>query len=197
MQKDMTAHRARKKWNHHHSQVDGVSKPAKVLAENLHLLPRCGSVLDLACGRGGNALYLAEKTRLSVDAWDISDVAVDRVKSEAKIRGLSINTQVRDVSLHPPKPNSFDVIVVTHFLDRALVPALADALCLGGLLLYQTFTQTAVSRGGPSNPNMRLSEGELLELFQHLRLRVYREEGTLGDVKQGWRNLAMLVAEKT
>lgn len=193
---DMTSHETRKKWNHRHSQADGIGEPANVLIENLHLLPQSGSILDLACGRGGNALYLAEKTRLSIDAWDISDVAVDRVESEAKVRGLSVNTQVRDISLNPPKPNSFNAIVVTHFLDRALAPALIDALCLGGLLFYQTFTQTAVSRGGPSNPKMCLGEGELLKLFQQLRLRVYREEGVLGDVKRGWRNLAMLVAEK-
>jgi len=196
MQKDIVDDKVREKWNGRHRQMDGAGKPAKVLTENLHLLPLAGNALDLACGRGGNALYLAKNTRLSVDAWDISDVAIDRVKSEANNRGLAINAQVRNISLHPPKPNSFDLIVVTHFLDRALVPALMDALCSGGLLFYQTFTQTAVSHEGPSNPGMRLKDNELLELFQPLCLRVYREEGLCGNVKQGWRNLALLVAEK-
>ena len=188
--------KVREKWNYRHSQADGFSQPAKVLEENLHLLPLSGNVLDLACGRGGNALYLAEKNKLSVDAWDISDVAIDRVVSEANGRGLSVNAQVRDVSQHPPRPSSFDAIIVTHFLDRALAPALVDALSPGGMLFYQTFTRAAVGNGGPSNPEMRLADNELLELFHGLRLRVYREEGVLGDVKQGWRNLAMLVAEK-
>ncbi len=196
MQKDTLNNKAREKWNCRHAQADTVIKPARVLTENLHLLPLVGNALDLACGRGGNAFCLAEKTKLSVNAWDISDVAIDKIRSEAKVRGLAINAQVKDVSCQPPKPNSFDVIVVTHFLDRSLVPALMDALCLGGVLFYQTFTQTAVSHEGPSNPEMRLEDNELFELFKPLRICVYREEGMLGDVKQGWRNLAMLVAEK-
>jgi len=196
MQKETIDNKVREKWNHRHGQADGISKPARVLVENLHLLPLNGHALDLACGRGGNAFYLAEKTKLNVDAWDISDIAIDRVRSEANAREQTINTQVRDISLHPPESNSFDVIVVTHFLDRDLAPALMDALCLGGLLFYQTFTQTAVSNEGPSSPAMRLKDNELLKLFQPLCVRAYREEGLLGDVKQGWRNLAMLVAEK-
>ncbi len=196
MQKDIIDDKVREKWNCRHSQANDAGKPAKVLVENLHLLPLGGNALDLACGRGGNAFCLAEKTRLSVDAWDISDVAIDRVGSEANSRGLTVNAQVRNISLHPPKPDSFDLIVVTHFLDRALVPALIGALRPGGLLFYQTFTQTAVSHEGPSNPGMRLKDNELLELFQPLCVRVYREEGLLGNVKQGWRNLALLVAEK-
>jgi len=196
MQQETIDAKVREKWNLHHGLADGVGNPPKVLTENLHLLPSNGNVLDLACGRGGSALYLAEKTNLSVDAWDISDVARDRVKSEATRRGLLINTQVRNISLHPPKPNSFNVILVTHFLDRALAPALMDALSPGGLLFYQTFIQNSVSDSGPSTPALRLEDNELLKLFQPLRVRVYREEGRLGDIQQGWRDLALLVAEK-
>jgi len=196
MQKITTDNKVREKWDRKHAQAKGTAQPAKVVTENLHLLPLNGSVLDLACGQGGNALYLAEKTKLSINAWDISNIAIDRVRSEANMRGLTINAQVKDVLSQPPKSNDFDVIVVTHFLDRNLMPALMDALCLGGVLLYQTFTQTAVSHGGPSSLDMRLRDNELLELFQPLRVRAYREEALLGDVKQGWRNLALLVAEK-
>jgi len=196
MPKETAEDRIREKWNQRHGYVDGVSQPAKVLTENLHLLPPSGKVLDLACGLGGNALYLAENTKLSVDAWDISDVAIERVRSEAAARGLTVNAQVKNVSLLPLKPNSFNVIVVTHFLERDLAPVLIDALCPGGVLFYQTFTQTSVSDEGPSSPAMRLEDNELLKLFRPLCVRVYREEGLLGDVKQGWRDLAMLVAEK-
>ncbi len=196
MQEETPDDKIRKRWNQRHRQAEGSSRPAKVLEENLHLLPPTGNVLDLACGRGGNALYLAEKTRLSVDAWDISDIAIDNIISEANSRGLPVTARVRNVSQHPPTPNSFRAIIVTHFLDRALAPALIDALSPGGVLFYQTFIRAAVGDGGPSNPEVRLADNELLELFHGLRLRVYREEGRLGDLKQGWRNLAMLVAEK-
>ncbi len=196
MQKITIDNKAQEKWNCKHAQLEGVAQPAKIVTENLHLLPAKGSLLDLACGQGVNALYLAEKTKLSINAWDISNIAIDRVRSEANVRGLTINAQVKDVLSQPPKPNQFDVIVVTHFLDRNLMPTLMDALRLGGVLFYQTYTQTAVSHGGPSNPKMRLKDNELLELFRPLRVRAYQEEAMLGDVKQGWRNLALLVAEK-
>ena len=184
-----------KKWNRRHRQVEGLGSPARVLTENLHLLPARGDALDLACGRGVNALLLAE-AGLAVQAWDISRVAIDRLMEEAGARGLAIRASVRDVTRRPPEPASFDVILVSHFLDRGIAPALIDALRPGGLLFYQTFTRDAVSDSGPSSPGMRLGENELLALFRPLRLRVYREEGRLGDTGRGWRDRAMLVAEK-
>jgi hypothetical protein len=42
----------------------------------------------------------------------------------------------------------------------------------------------------------RLAPQELLTLFHPLRLLVYREEGNVGDTMRGWRNEALLVAQK-
>jgi hypothetical protein len=42
-----------------------------------------------------------------------------------------------------------------------------------------------------------LGENELLKLFTGLRLRVYREEGSIGDTSAGLRNEAMLVAQQS
>ena len=70
------------------------------------------------------------------------------------------------------------------------------ALKPGGLLFYQTYSQAAVSDAGPSSANFRLDDNELLKLFATLKVRVYREERLLGDIKSGWRDMAMLVAEK-
>jgi tellurite methyltransferase len=52
-----------------------------------------------------------------------------------------------------------------------------------------------VSDMGPSSPHFRLGRNELLALFDGLIVRVYREEGTLGDVRVGLRDEAMLVAQ--
>ncbi|VAX09009.1 hypothetical protein MNBD_GAMMA26-2247 [hydrothermal vent metagenome] len=184
------------KWNQRHSQADGFGYPARVLTENLHLLPTHGKALDLACGRGANTLCLAENTNLAVHAWDISNIAIERLREEAGARDLSIHTEVKNVTQQVIAPSSFDMILVCHFLERSLAPALIDALRPEGLLFYQTFTRDNVNDSGPSNPAMRLGDNELLELFGSLSLRVYREEQRLGAVNQGWRDLAMLVAEK-
>jgi 2-polyprenyl-3-methyl-5-hydroxy-6-metoxy-1,4-benzoquinol methylase len=152
--------------------------------------------LDLACGLGGNALLLAE-AGLMVSAWDLSPVAIERLRIRALERGLAnLQAEIRDVVERPPAGESFDVIVVTRYLERRLVPALIAAVKPGGLLFYQTFTHIAVSHRGPDNQAFRLADNELLRLFKDLAIRFYREENRLGDLREGHRDVAMLVAER-
>jgi len=184
-----------RKWDRRHRDADGPGAVAGVLAENIHLLPAEGDALDLACGRGANAIRMAQ-AGLRVTAWDWSAVAIERLNSAAREQRVSIAAEVHDVIALPPEPVSFDLILVGYFLERALAPALMQALRPGGLLMYQTFSVNAVSDNGPSNPAFRLQENELLELFQPLRVRFYREEGRLGNCRSGIRDIAMLVAEK-
>ncbi len=183
-----------RKWDRLHAADGGndAPRPARVLTDNLHLLPATGAALDLACGRGGNALQLAA-AGLDTFAWDISAVALGQVARRAATAGARIHSECRDVVACPPAPSSFDVIVVSHFLDRSLAPHLVAALRPGGLLYYQTFTRAAVDASGPGNPLYRLAPNELLQLFSGLRVLVYREEGLAGDTGRGWRNEAMLV----
>lgn len=184
------------KWDRIHAANDSPApRAAAVLAENMHLLPRTGLALDLACGRGGNALLLA-RAGLETAAWDFSPVALDRLRWHAIAAGVAIATECRDVTAAPPPPASRDIIVVSHFLNRELAPHLAAALRPGGLLYYQTFLRAAVDANGPSNPDYRLGTNELLQLFSGLQVLVYREEGTVGDTSRGWRNEAMLVGRK-
>jgi SAM-dependent methyltransferase len=187
----------REMWDKRHADADKRPSAAEVLKRNLHLLPLNGKALDLACGLGGNALTLAAHG-LETVAWDISSVAIERLNAYAVNEGLTnLSAQVRDVEQLPPPPASFDLIIVSYYLERALIPNLIDALLPGGLIYYQTFTQAAVSSLGPSNPAFRLADNELLELFSSLKLCYYREENRLGNLHQGIRDVAMLVAEKT
>lgn len=183
------------KWDARYRTADVLGDPAKVLTENAHLLPSTGQALDLACGLGAGAIMLA-RHGLSVDAWDISSVAIERLAEAAGSERLAIRSEVRDVEASPPEPAGYDVILVSHFLLRAMAGPLIDALKPGGLLFYQTYTRLSVSDHGPSNPAYRLADNELLELFSSLKLRFYREEGRLGDWRQGCRDIAMMVAEK-
>ena len=95
----------REKWNDRYRAVTGERQASRVLRENLHLLPRDGRALDLACGLGGNALLLAEQG-LEVDAWDIADVPVAALQAMASKRRLPVKAQVRDVEVHPPGPEN-------------------------------------------------------------------------------------------
>lgn len=171
------------------------AEPAPVLADFAHLLPGSGTALDLACGLGGNAVFLA-RHGLATWAWDSSPAAIDRLAAFAREAGLPLAAEARDVVARPPEPGRFDVIAVSRFLERELAPALAAALRPGGVLFYQTFTRTRVSDRGPGTDRFRLADNELLGLFGELRVLVYREEGRVGDVSRGLRDEAQLVACK-
>jgi len=184
------------KWNKLYSESGGAPVAvAAVLEENEHLLPTTGNALEIACGRGANALFLA-RNGLTALAWDISSVAVEQINRRAQSESLHLIAEVRDVANDPPPSDSFDVVVVTHFLDRGLVPRIVAALKENGLLFYQTFTRSRVGARGPQNEEYRLADNELLDLFAALKVVVYREERALGDCSRGFRDEAMLVGQK-
>lgn len=190
----MNDHELRRKWDSRYAAGAGAAAaPLEVLAENAHLLPTAGRGLDLASGRGGSALFLA-RHGLETLAWDLSPVAVAALRAEAA--ALPLTAEVRDVVANPPPPSAFDVICVGHFLERDLCKRIAAALRPGGLLFYQTFTRERVDDSGPSTERYRLAPNELMALFPGLLVRVYREEGRLGDTRRGFRNRAQLVAQR-
>ncbi|MCB1734127.1 MAG: class I SAM-dependent methyltransferase [Gammaproteobacteria bacterium] len=163
-----------------------------VLQDHAYLLPSTGEALDIACGLGGNALLLAEHG-LRTRAWDIAPSAIDALNAVAR-PGLS--AEARDVMTDPPEADSFDVIVVSRYLERALCPAIAAALRPGGLLFYQTFVREAVDDTGPRTAAFRLEPGELLSLFAGLQVVHYTDLACIGDTAQGLRNEAQLIAQR-
>lgn len=174
---------------------DALPSPAAVLRDYVHLLPSQGRALDLACGRGGNALLLA-RAGLAVDAWDLSAVAIGQLAAAAAREGLAVATQVRDVVAEPPPPACYDAITVGYFLDRRIAPAIVTALQPGGLLFYQTFGPERVGDRGPRNPAYRLETGELLRLFAQLRVHLYREDGVAGDPARGLRGEVQFIGAR-
>jgi 2-polyprenyl-3-methyl-5-hydroxy-6-metoxy-1,4-benzoquinol methylase len=195
----------RKKWNERYEQVYVPNQIVDVLELNLHLLPPQGKSLDLACGLGGNALRLAE-LGFESHAWDISDAAIEKVQEFARERHLNIVARQCDISQQNIQETlyneGFDIIVVSHFLLRDIIPILIAALKPGGLIFYQTFIEEQInvehqqSNSGPTNKSFRLKKNELLQLFSGLTLRYYREDGIQGNLEKGVRNEALLVVEK-
>jgi tellurite methyltransferase len=183
------------RWDSRYREADLPGAPATVLLENAHLLPHRGTALDLACGLGANSLFLAEHG-LQTHAWDISPVAIEKLRAIAVARKLPVVAEVKDAVHDVIPPAQFDVVVVAHYLERVLTQAIIGALKMGGLLFYQTFTRTAVSDAGPQKDEWRLADGELLTMFAPLRPLVYREEGRIGDIGRGFRDKALLVAVK-
>ncbi|AEG02918.1 class I SAM-dependent methyltransferase [Methylomonas methanica] len=183
------------KWDSIYADCNQTPNVSEVLSTHNHLLPEQGKALDLACGLGGNALLLAEHG-LSVDAWDISAVALSRLQIQAEQRQLQI--ALRQVFVNPGKlpRNYYDVIVISRFLDRSLCNAIMAALKTEGLLFYQTFTRNKLDRQGPGNPAYLLDCNELLHLFSPLNLVFYQEYARIGDLRRGNRNEACFIGQK-
>jgi SAM-dependent methyltransferase len=161
-------------------------RPASWLLEHAHLLPREGRALDVACGRGRHARWLAERG-LTTLAVDRNADSVQDVNDVARASGLPLRADVLDLEAggHPLPRSTFDVIVVIHYLHRPLFGALIDALAPGGVLVYETFTVAQAARGKPTNPDFLLRPGELIELVRPLEILASREGDYEGQMIAG------------
>jgi len=182
------------KWDSIYKDSDD-SVAADVLRENSFLLPQQGQALDLACGLGANALLLA-KNGLEVHAWDVSSIALSKLQQKAKQQNIEIVSKQIFVKASDLPINHFDVIVISRFLDRSLNAAISASLKKDGLLFYQTFSREKRDPLGPNNPDYLLARNELLTLFQHLQVVVYRENSHIGNLACGERNEVLFVAQK-
>lgn len=184
------------KWDRIYATSSDIEpRAAYVLSEYRHLLPNSGVALDLACGLGGNARLMAGHG-LETHAWDISPVAIDKLRQHAQRLGYRVNTKVCNAEEIREAQGLFNVVVVSRFLERDLCDSIMASLRPGGLLFYQTFIREKVSDEGPNNPDFLLQRNELLTLYSSLNLINYREEAGIGDVTKGFRNEALLIAER-
>jgi 2-polyprenyl-3-methyl-5-hydroxy-6-metoxy-1,4-benzoquinol methylase len=155
----------------------GGPQPSSWVIDHYTLLPRGGRILDVACGRGRHALWLA-RAGFQVHAIDRDRDALASVRQAAVADGLDISVEAVDLETDPPPDLGdarYDAIVVVHYLHRALFPSLKRALKPGGVLLYETFTIAQAARGKPTNPAFLLQPGELAALVAPLHVRAARE----------------------
>jgi SAM-dependent methyltransferase len=152
------------------------SRPVPWLTDNRHLLPRSGIALDVACGRGRHALWLAGHG-FFVRAVDRDRDVIARLNDEALRREVAIDASVVDLESGDPELGieHFDLIVAVNYLHRPLFPFLLAALRSQGVLVYETFTREQALRGKPTNPDYLLEPGELRRLVGPLSILASRE----------------------
>lgn len=166
--------------------------PSSWLVDHLDLLPRDGTVLDLACGRGRHTLFLA-RAGFRVHAIDRDPDAIEALRVAGREFGVAITSEVMDLETSVPPDLGqarYAGVLVFNYLHRPLFPALRDALAVGGRLFYETFTIAQAARGHPKNPAFLLHPGELPALVAPLVVLRSRE----GDVDD--RSVASIVAER-
>jgi len=92
-----------------------------------------GVALDLACGLGRHALWLANRS-WRVRGVDLSEVAIGKLNQAAHRLNVNLDLLVGDASEYKFGPARFDLIVLFYHTDRNLFPKLVSALTPSGLL---------------------------------------------------------------
>ncbi|NTV94230.1 MAG: methyltransferase domain-containing protein [Thiobacillus sp.] len=138
------------------------------------MIPSHGRVLDLACGGGRHAVYLAARGH-AVDAVDIDLALSEPVRDTAGVNWHQYDLETRS---WPFAVGAYQGAVVTNYLHRPLFPHLIAALAPGGVLVYATFSMGQEVYGRPRNPSHLLMPGELLEAVRG-RMRIVAYEDVL------------------
>ena len=164
--------------------------PARFLQDNIMLLPK-GRVLDVAMGKGSNAVFLA-KMGYDVEGVDISPEAVADALEEARRAKVTIKAEVADLEgEYVIRKSAYDVIICFRYLQRSLISQIRNGLRKGGMVVYETFTVDQTRFGRPKNPDYLLKHNELLDMFREFRCLHYWE-----GILENHSAVAQILAEK-
>jgi SAM-dependent methyltransferase len=156
-----------------HSSIDQPSSWVQRWAGNI---AAAGRVLDVACGSGRHARWLAAQG-YRVDAVDRDAGALSALADMPRI--ISRAADIEN-SAWPYPGEKFAGIIVVNYLHRPLFPRLLESLNPGGVLIYETFAVGNERYGRPRNPDFLLRPGELLQIA-HGRLEVIAYENLTVD----------------
>jgi 2-polyprenyl-3-methyl-5-hydroxy-6-metoxy-1,4-benzoquinol methylase len=127
--------------------------------------------LDLACGSGRDAVWLAERG-LDVEAVDHLPDALARAGDLATRCGVALQTRAQDLEVSPQlSAERYDLVTCFCFLSRPLMPQMAAALRPGGFVCVRTFDAGERARTGrPRRERFVLHPGELARAFGGLEI---------------------------
>jgi SAM-dependent methyltransferase len=190
------SHADRDKWDKRYREGSYGTRtyPSELLAEWLPQLQK-GRALDVACGAGRNALYLAAAGYV-VDAIDISSVALHLLKETARTRSLAINCIEADLESDPLPEQRYNLIVLVRYRSAPLISRLLPSLTEGGCFFCEEHLITDADVIGPSSPTFRVTPGELRQLSHNLDVLSY-SEGIVEDPDGRRAALARLIARRS
>ena len=139
------------------SELVWTAEPNRFLvAETETLAP--GHAIDLACGEGRNAVWLAEHGWQAVGV-DFSEVGLQKARELASGRGVNVEWVAADLLDYRPDPQAFDLVLVFYLQvpaadRRPILQAAADAVAPGGtfLLVAHDSSNLQHGHGGPQDP---------------------------------------------
>ncbi len=154
----------REDWNRKHGEAGplfGVEPNRFLVAEVEDLAP--GRALDLACGAGRNAVWLAERG-WTVTGADFSDVALANARGLAADRGVDVEWVQADLRDWAPPPREFELVAILYLQlpaeeRRPVLARAAEAVTPGGTLLVvgHDLQNLNGGHGGPKDPRVLLT----------------------------------------
>ncbi|MBC3192600.1 class I SAM-dependent methyltransferase [Pseudonocardia sp. C8] len=164
----------RERWDARHLGLGpGTPQPPDALRGHLDLVPAQGRALDVACGRGAVAVWLAGRG-LDVVAVDVSPAGLAAAAELATAERPPGRIRWVEADLDdgfPIEDGTYDVVVCQRFRAPALYPVLASAVAPGGLLAI-----TVLSEVGDAGGRFRAAPGELVRAFADLEIVAHHED---------------------
>ncbi|OFB36132.1 SAM-dependent methyltransferase [Mycolicibacterium sp. (ex Dasyatis americana)] len=148
------------------SGPDETAALPEVFSDHADRFPRSGSALDIACGTGRAAMWLARRG-LHVWGLDVSAVAINQARHSAVRQGVAARCRfdAADLDEGLPEGPAVDVVLCHRFRDPGLYPALAARLRPGGLLAICVLSEVGAQPG-----RFRAAAGELEAAFAGLEI---------------------------
>ena len=177
----------REDWDRRYAAVENLwsAKPNRFLAAEVADLEP-GRALDLACGEGQNAIWLATRG-WTVTAVDYSEVAIEKARGRAARDSVVVGFRCADLVEYEPEPAAFDLVVVLYLHipadeRRGVLERAAAALAPGGtfVLVGHDLLNLTEGVGGPSDPNLLSTPDEIASELPGLE--VEKAERILRDV---------------
>ncbi len=183
----------RRRWEDRYgASAPAPRAPSALLASAVAMGPR-GRALDLACGDGRNALFLARRGFV-VDAVDLAYAALRHLAVRARREGVAVHSIQADLERWPLPDSRYGIVVNTRYLQRSLFASMRRAVAPGGVVVFETFLRQQAEIGHPRNPNFLLEAGELRHQFEGFDFLLY-EEG-LHEEGDGGAFLARMMARR-
>lgn len=154
----------RTRWDAAYIDRDAAPTPAlpAVFGGYEDLFPRRGTALEIACGAGGAAVWLAQRG-LDVHAVDVSGIAIGQARVLAEQHGVTARFDTVDLDGGLPPGDPADVVLCHKFREPDLFADLSARLKPGGLLAICVLSEVGATPG-----RFRAAPGELRTAFSTL-----------------------------
>jgi len=178
-------------WEKRYAQPETLDfTPASLLVEVADMVPP-GRALDLACGYGRNALYLA-RLGWSVVAVDSAKAAIRILRERATEAQLAVEGRVADLEAAESaiEPCGYDLICDFLYLQRNLFPRIREGVRPGGIFVAEIHLRDDAAKEGPRSPQFVLEAGELRQEFAGWKILFYSEAVQPGHSRAAARIIA-------